>query len=63
MSILLDLFQIAHDLGVPHEEPVAPPSGGGGSTIVIVLVIVLSLVVVAGLIWLKKRAESDQRSE
>jgi hypothetical protein len=58
VASLIDVVQLAHDLGVPHQEPVKSASGGGGaSAIVIVAGVLVSLVVVAGLVWLKKRAD------
>jgi hypothetical protein len=58
LSSALDVVQIAHDIGFPHEDP-APPKGdgGGASVIVIVAGILVSLLAVAGLIWLKRRVD------
>ena len=59
LSQVADVLQIAHDIGVPHQEPVPVRSGGGGgaSGIVIIAGILVSLVAVAGLIWLKRRVD------
>lgn len=60
MSVVLDLMQIAHDLDFPHEEPMKAGGGGGGaSTIVILVGVMATLAVVAGLVWLKKRVDTD----
>jgi hypothetical protein len=58
VSSVADVLQIAHDIGIPHQEP--PPvkgNGGGASAIVIVAGILVSLVAVGGLIWLKRRVD------
>jgi hypothetical protein len=57
---VLDALQIAHDIGIPHQEqpPPAPGgSGGGASTIVILVGVVLTVAAVGALIWLKNRAD------
>ncbi len=59
LASVLDVVQIAHELGFPHQEPAPMESGGGGaSPIVIVAGIVVSLLAVAGLIWLKRRTDA-----
>jgi len=58
ISPALDVLQIAHDLGYPHQEPAPAKSGGGGASVIIVVAgIVVSLIAVAGLIWLKRRVD------
>ena len=59
LSSVGDALQIAHDIGFPHQEPVAPPkgNGGGASAIVIVVGIVVSLAAVGALIWMKRRID------
>jgi hypothetical protein len=57
VSPVLDVLQIAHDLGYPHQEPAPAKSGGGASVIIVVAAIVVSLIAVAGLIWLKRRVD------
>jgi hypothetical protein len=57
LASLIDVVQIAHDIGIPHQEPVKSGSGGGASVIVIVAGILVSLLAVAGLIWLKGRVD------
>ena len=59
LSSVGDALQIAHDIGFPHQEPVAPPkgNGGGASAIVIVEGIVVSLAAVGALIWMKRRID------
>jgi hypothetical protein len=59
LASLIDVVQIAHDIGVPHQEPVKSAGGGGGGASVIVIVagILVSLLAVAGLIWLKGRVD------
>ena len=58
LAALLDVLQIAHDIGIPHQEPVkSAGDGGGASVIVIVAGILVSLLAVAGLIWLKGRVD------
>ena len=48
---------LAHDIGVPHQDPRPVDDGGGSaSTIVIVVVIVATLVLAGALIWLRERA-------
>ena len=62
MSVVLDLVQIAHDLDFPHQEPMKTGgSGGGASTVVILVGVVVTLAVVVGLIWLKKRVDSEPK--
>jgi hypothetical protein len=58
LSSVADALQIAHDIGVPHEEP-APVkgNGGGANAIVVVAGVLASLVAVGGLIWLKRRVD------
>jgi hypothetical protein len=56
LASLLDVVQIAHDLGIPHEESMKT-DGGGTSVIVIVAGVLVSLAAVAGLIWLKRRVD------
>ncbi len=56
LASLLDVVQIAHDTGIPHDDPMKG-AGGGTSVIVIVAGILVSLVAVAGLIWLKRRVD------
>jgi LPXTG-motif cell wall-anchored protein len=61
MSVLvsvIDVLQIAHELGYPHQEPVRSTGGGGASAIVILGAIAVSIVAVAGLIWLKRRSDA-----
>ena len=56
LASLLDVVQIAHEIGIPHEETMK--SGRGGtSVIVIVAGVLVSLAAVAGLIWLKRRVD------
>jgi len=59
LSSVADVLQIAHDIGVPHQEPVPVKegNGGGASAIVVVAGILVSLVAVGGLIWLKRRVD------
>ena len=59
LSSVADVLQIAHDIGVPHQEPVGPPkgNGGGASAIVVVAGVLVSLLAVGGLIWLKRRVD------
>ena len=59
LSSVADVLQIAHDIGFPHQEPVAPPkgNGGGASAIVIVVGIIVSLAAVGALIWMKRRID------
>jgi hypothetical protein len=59
LSSLADVLQIAHDIGIPHQEPPSPAkgNGGGASAIVIAAGILVSLVAVGGLIWLKRRVD------
>lgn len=61
MSVLasvIDVLQIAHDFGPPHQESMSSgDEGGGASVIVIVAGVLVSLVAVAGLIWLKGRVD------
>ena len=58
VSSLADVLQIAHDIGVPHQEPgPAKGNGGGASAIVIAAGVMVSLLAVAGLIWLKRRVD------
>jgi hypothetical protein len=55
---ILDALQIAHDIGIPHQEPPPGPppgSGGGASTLLILIGVVLTIACVASLIWLKNR--------
>jgi hypothetical protein len=56
LASLIDVVQIAHDIGIPHEERMKS-DGGGTSVIVIVAGILVSLAAVAGLIWLKRRVD------
>lgn len=58
-ATVLDALQIAHDIGVPHQEPVGPPPGnsGGASTIVIIIGVIVTIALVGALIWLKNRAD------
>lgn len=59
MSVLLEVLQIAHDLGAPHQEPTAAGGGGGGaSTVLIIVGVVLTLALVGALVWLKNRTTS-----
>jgi hypothetical protein len=55
LASLLDVVQIAHDIGIPHDE--SKGNGGGTSVIVIVAGVLVSLAAVAGLIWLKRRVD------
>jgi len=57
LSPALDVLQIAHDIGYPHQDPAPAKSGGGASVIIVVAGIVVSLIAVAGLIWLKRRVD------
>lgn len=56
LAPLGDLLQIAHDTQMPHQEPVRG-NGGGASVIVIVAGVLVTLAAVAGLVWLKRRAD------
>ena len=56
LASLIDVIQLAHDVGFPHEEP-ARSGGGGASVIAVVAGILVSLLAVAGLIWLKRRVD------
>ena len=56
VSSLAEVLQIAHEIGLPHEEP-AREGGGGASAIVIVAGVLVSVLAVAGLIWLKRRVD------
>ena len=57
-AVALDLLQIAHDLGYPHQEPPPAPGGGGGgaSTVVILVGIAVTVAALGALVWLKNRA-------
>ena len=57
LASVIDVIQLAHDFGPPHEEPITSGGGGGASAIVIVAGILVSLLAVAGLIWLKRRVD------
>ena len=62
LASLLDVVQIAHDLGYPHQEPTPVRGSGGGASAIIILVgVAVTLVAVAGLVWLKKRADGGGR--
>ena len=63
LPAILDVVQIAHDLAFPHEEPVTKSDGGGASPVVILAGIVATLAAVAGLVWLKKRAEGGAENK
>lgn len=56
LAPLGDLLQIAHETQFEHQDPVRG-NGGGASAIVIVAGVLVTLAVVAGLVWLKKRAD------
>jgi len=56
LASLLDVVQMAHEIGIPHEETMKD-GGGGTSVIVIVAGVLVSLAAVAGLIWLKRRVD------
>ena len=59
LASLLDVVQLAHDLGFPHEEPGPVKGDGGGASAIIILAgVAVTLVAVAGLVWLKKRSDS-----
>lgn len=60
LTSALDVVQIAHELGYPHEETMRSTGdgGGGASALVILAGIVVSLIAVAGLIWLKRRTDA-----
>jgi hypothetical protein len=59
LASVVDVVQIAHDLGYPHQEPARSTGGGGGaSAVVIIAGVVVSLLAVAGLIWLKRRTDA-----
>jgi hypothetical protein len=59
LASVLDLVQIAHETGFPHQDPVPVKSGGGGASPVVILAgVVVSLLAVAGLIWLKRRTDA-----
>ena len=58
LSSAVDVLQIAHDFGLPHQEPVpVKGNGGGASAIIVVVGILVSLLAVGGLIWLKRRVD------
>jgi len=57
LASMADVVQIAHDISIPHQEPMRE-SGGGASPVVILAGIVATLAAVAGLVWLKKRADA-----
>ena len=58
MSVLLDIFQIAHDLGAPHQEPAPTGDGGGGAPVVVIIAgVLVTLALVGALVWLKNRTE------
>jgi hypothetical protein len=59
LASVIDVVQLAHETGFPHQDPVpVKSSGGGASTVVILIGIVVSLVAVGGLIWLKRRTDA-----
>jgi hypothetical protein len=59
LAALIDVVQIAHDTGFPHQDPIRSSGGGGGASVIVVVIgIVVSLVAVAGLIWLKRRMDA-----
>lgn len=59
LASALDVLQVAHELGFPHQEPTPMKSDGGGASPVVILAgIVVSLLAVAGLIWLKRRTDA-----
>ena len=60
LSPIADLIQIAHETQLPHQEPVKGDNGGGASAIVIVAGVLVTLLLVAGLIWVKKRTDGEQ---
>ena len=57
LASVIDVIQLAHDFGPPHEESMTSGGGGGASVIVVVAGILVSLLAVAGLIWLKRRVD------
>jgi len=60
LTSALDVVQIAHELGYPHEATMRSTGGdgGGASPVVIIAGIMVSLLAVAGLIWLKRRTDA-----
>ena len=59
LASVLDVVQIAHELGYPHQEPMRSSGGGGGASAIVILAgVVVSLLAVAGLIWLKRRTDA-----
>ena len=58
-GLAIDALQIAHEIGVPHEDPAPAPGGGGGgaSTLVVLIGVLLTLALVGALVWLKNRSE------
>jgi hypothetical protein len=57
LGFLIDVVQIAHDFGAPHQEPMKSGGGGGASVIVIMAGVLVSLLAVGGLMWLKRRVD------
>lgn len=57
LGAALDVVQIAHETDFFHEEPMKSGSGGGASTIVVLAGVMATLAAVAGLVWLKRRAD------
>jgi hypothetical protein len=59
LASVVDIVQIAHELGYPHYDPPPKSGGGGGAGVVVILIaIAVSILAVAGLIWLKRRTDA-----
>jgi hypothetical protein len=58
--VLLDvigfLVPLAHEIGVPHQEPQSQSDGGGASPLLVGGGVAATLVLAGGLIWVRERS-------
>ena len=51
---------LAHELGVPHQEPQAKGDGGGASPLLVGGGVVATLALTGGLIWVRERTRKAE---
>ncbi|MBA2506617.1 MAG: hypothetical protein H0V29_11845 [Thermoleophilaceae bacterium] len=53
------LLPFAHDISVPHLENLPGPVGDAAGAVTIVAFALLTVLVLGGLMWVKKRSEDE----
>ncbi len=56
LDVIGFILPLAHEIGVPHQEPQAQGDGGGASPLLVGGGVVATLALTGGLIWVRERS-------